>query len=202
MFFLFTGTPLRCILLRKESGGASAEFKWTFYFIKNFFLPWQSLSKLDSAHLAYKKLTLRSARSDIPACILSSRWDYVRTAVLCRGWNPCLYYNVPTGLAFVLFHKTFWASPRQSSSKLDSALGSLQNWTGWKGDAPTEFWAEWAFIQGLRPLGSIPACIITSLRDYSLSSHLLLSPSTLLSFCFNKKETLKRREGIGPLPSF
>jgi len=28
-------------------------------------LPWQSLSKLDSAHLAYKKLTLRSARSKI-----------------------------------------------------------------------------------------------------------------------------------------
>ena len=45
-----------------------------------------------------------------PACIVSSLWVYFRTAVLCRGsatLHPCLYYNVPTGLAFVLFHKTF-----------------------------------------------------------------------------------------------
>ena len=42
--------------------------------------------------------------------------------------------------AFVLFYKTFWAAPRESSSELDSALGLLQNWDGLEGDAPMEFY--------------------------------------------------------------
>ena len=56
-----------------------------------------------------------------------------------QGLHPCLYYNVPTGLAFrllvmfVLLHKTFWAD----------------GWwwmDGLEGDAPMEFYKEWAFF--------------------------------------------------------
>jgi len=48
-----------------------------------------------------------------------------------------------------------------------------------RGDAPTEFYMEDALFTGVET----PACTVSPLRGSS-------------------KETLKRREGIGPLPSF
>ena len=135
-------------------GGASAEFE-------QIQLCTRLAPKLDDGEVTLLRSSIRSNVSlqglrptgFIPACILSSRWDYFRTAVLCRdsaSLHPCLYYNVPTGLcvwaniivsshclagarhfglrlgrvqvsltlrsacSIVLFHKTFWASPRDN----------------------------------------------------------------------------------------
>gem|GEM_PF-4779923 len=79
----------------------------------------------------------------VPACIITSLRDF----------------------AFVLFHKTFWAAPRNNKF-ICSPLGLLQNWAdGWVTLLRSSK-RKIHFIQGLRPSGCIPACILSSLRDY------------------------------------
>jgi len=68
----------------------------------------------------------------------------------------------------VLLRKTFWASPRQSSSKLDSVLGSLQNWGGLEVTLLRSSIRNITFYTGT-PFYFVPACILSSLRDFCLS---------------------------------
>ena len=102
------------------------------------------------------KFVLLSACSDIPACILSSRWDYVRTAVLCRGCIPACIIT----------------------SLRDLRLGDVMVTLLW-----SSIWSN-VRLQGLKPLpvfcrpygtifrtavlcrGYTPACILSSLWDY------------------------------------
>ncbi len=101
----FTGTPLRCIpaciitSLRDSAFGLWGSNAPTEFDMEDAFL------YRDSASLHYASqgigrrlgrdyacITLRSACSDIPACIVSSLRDF----------------------SFVLFHRTFWATPRDN----------------------------------------------------------------------------------------
>ena|GEM_PF-2139739 len=164
----YTGTPLRCIPACILSS------------LRDYFRTAVLCRGYATLHFAsqgigrrlgrdYACITLRSACSDIPACILSFLRD-LGLSCFTRHFGRRLgitnKFVLLSACSIVLFHKTFWASPRQSSSKLDSVLGSLQNWADWKVTLLRSSIWKIHFIQGLRPSGYIPACILTSLRDY------------------------------------
>ena len=112
-----------------------------------------------------------------PACILSSLRDYVRTDVLCRGYTPACILTSRWDLRLSCFTRHF--GRRLGITNLFVLLSACAKIGRWGGDAPTEFYKEWAFIAGV-PLRSTPACILSSLRDYVWAIVLCRGYATLL----------------------
>ena len=117
----------------------------------------------------------------IPACILSSLRDYFRTAVLCRD-SALRATSLPVfcrPIVQQVGHFGRRLGRVQVNLTLRSACSKIRDFrsscftrhfgrTGWRVTLLRSSIRSNVSLQGLRPLGSIPACILTSRWDSCL----------------------------------